>query len=303
MPPRNDDTAIEDSTIEYAASGGCPGIRVRLRCDGLTDVGRVRPNNEDNFLVARLNKTMHVCRSSLETAPGDAISEEVGHLLAVADGLGGAVAGERASAEAIRTVEDFVLNCFKWFLHNDPDERDELHSEFEEALKRADREVYRRARVDRSLRGMGTTLTMAYTVRGELFVAHAGDSRAYLLRDGRLDPLTRDHTYAQMLVDAGELAPDDAEARRYRHVVTNVVGGPSEGVTVEVHKLDLRDGDALLLCTDGLSTPVEDKQIAATLAAHDDPAAACRALRDLALDAGGPDNLAIVVARFEIERR
>ena len=151
---------------------------------------------------------------------------------------------------------------------------------------------------------MGTTLTMAYTVRGELFVAHAGDSRAYLLRDGQLDQLTRDHTYAQMLLDAGELAPEAAEARRSGNVVTNVVGGPDRGRPRRGPQA--RPPATATPCSSAPTaspSPSTTSRSPPTLAGHDDPAAACRALRDLALDAGGPDNLAIVVARFEIDRR
>ncbi|RUL87734.1 PP2C family protein-serine/threonine phosphatase [Tautonia sociabilis] len=292
----------EDSTIEYPASSSHGRLQIRTRCDGLTDRGRRRSNNEDSFLIARLTKRLDVCRSSFEPPGSQREAREVAHLLVVADGLGGAAAGEQASSLSIATVEDFVLNCFKWFLHFEPGEQDELIRELRQALERADREVYRRAQADRALAGMGTTLTMAYTVRGELYLAHAGDSRAYLFRDGALRRITRDHSYAQMLLDAGHLSPEDARLPGIRNVVTNVVGGPREGVHAEIHKLSLEDGDALLLCTDGLSEPVDEPTIASLIAEHDDPSACCRALLSRALDAGGPDNVSLILARFGIAR-
>ena len=294
--------SIEESTIEYPSTHPRGPLRVKIRVDGVTDRGQVRENNEDNFLIARMSKTMHICRSSLSDERGTRVAEEVAHLLAVADGLGGAAGGERASAMSIASVEDFVLNTFKWFLNVSPDQKQELHAELSEALRRADHEVFRQARDDRSLAGMGTTLTMAYTICGDLYIAHAGDSRAYLFRDGALEQLTRDHTYAQMLLEAGTITPEQARNHRLQNVVTNVIGGPGEGVFVEIHKAELQDGDVLLLCTDGLTKPVSDAEIIAELTASPSPSEASAALLDRALNAGGPDNVTLVVARFEIKR-
>ncbi|WP_152049756.1 PP2C family protein-serine/threonine phosphatase [Tautonia marina] len=291
---------IEDSTVEFPATTGRGKVCLRVRCDGLTDQGLRRSNNEDNFLIARLTKRLDVCRSSIPHRADGRAAEEMAHLLVVADGLGGEAAGEQASALSIATVEDFVLNCFKWFLHFEPGEQDELVKELREALEQADQEVYRKARSHRALTGMGTTLTMAYSVCETLYIAHAGDSRAYLFRDGQLARLTRDHTYAQMLLDSGAITEKDAYQSGLRNVVTNVVGGPSKGVYVELHKLQIQDGDALLLCTDGLTEPVPDAVIAQELSEHAHPGEACRALLQRALDAGAPDNIALILARFSV---
>ena len=112
---------------------------------------------------------------------------------------------------------------------------------------------------------MGTTLTMAYSVATDLYIVHAGDSRAYLFRDGELEQLTSDHTLVQTLIDGGVISPEDAKRHDRRHVVTNVIGGPREGVFAEIHKLVLLDGDTLLFCTDGLTEPVDDDAIAEVL--------------------------------------
>jgi protein phosphatase len=134
-----------------------------------------------------------------------------------------------------------------------------------------------------------------------LFIAHAGDSRAYLFRDGELKVLTSDQTLVQALVDAGAISPEDARQHNLRNVVTNVIGGPDEGVSAEINKLIVRDGDTLLLCTDGLTEPVGDDAIAEVLNQHADPETACRRLVDLALSAGAPDNVTAIVVRYQVD--
>lgn len=289
----------QDSTGEFENGGGGPE-RVSIAFGGATHAGNVRQNNEDQFLIARLAKSMEVCRSSLPESGARHFSEEVGYLLVVADGMGGAVAGERASAVAVETVEDFTLNTLKWFLHLGGSEEHALLAELRAGIERADREVIERARTDPRLRGMGTTLTMAYGVGRDLFIAHAGDTRAYLFHDGRLDRVTHDHTLVQLLVDHGALSPEEAKHHKRRNVVTNVVGGPGEGVHADVHKLRVRDGDVLLLCSDGLTEPVDEASVVEVLTAHDDPQAACDALVALARERGGPDNVTAVAARYRV---
>jgi PPM family protein phosphatase len=275
--------------------------RVRVEFGARTHPGRVRTNNEDHFLVARLAKAMRVIQTSLHDDGGTRLSDEEGYLMVVADGMGGAAAGERASALAVETVEHFALNTLKWFFHlGEGHEEHALFAELRRSLEQADRTVIERARADRTLHGMGTTLTMAYSVGPALFVVHAGDSRAYLFRGGELIQITSDHTLVQILVDGGTLSPEAAKRHKNRNIVTNVVGGPREGVHAEIHKLAVEDGDALLLCSDGLTEPVHDDRIAEVLARHRDPGDASSRLVDLALDHGGPDNVTVVVARYEV---
>jgi protein phosphatase len=288
----------EDATDEFPTLGVLGRARMSVTIGAGTHAGKVRANNEDQFLVARLAKSMDVCKSSLPDEGSRHFSTEVGHLLVVADGMGGAAAGERASALAVATVEDFALNTLKWFLHLGGTEEHVLLSELREALERADRAVIDRARQEPRLHGMGTTLTMAYGVNDDLFVAHAGDTRAYLFHDDRLQRVTHDHTLVQLLVDHGAISPEQAKGHKSRNVVTNVIGGPGEGVRADVHKLRVHDGDVLLLSSDGLHEPVDEGQIAETLAGHDDPQEACDRLVELALERGGPDNVTVVVARY-----
>jgi serine/threonine protein phosphatase PrpC len=289
----------QDDTGEY------PGVErtavVSAEFGSATHPGKVRENNEDQFLVARLTKAMNVLTSSLPGHDDSQRSQDVGYLTIVADGMGGAAAGEQASALAVATVEDFVLNTLKWCLHLKGNEGDTLLGELREALERADRAVLERAMAEPRLRGMGTTLTMGYSVGAGLFIVHAGDSRAYLFHDGQLDQITSDHTLVQLLLDHGAISPEEAKRHKRRNVVTNVVGGPSEGVNVEVHKLQLHDGDVVLLCSDGLSEPVDHDTIAEILGSARGPKEACDRLIERALEAGAPDNVTAVVAKYRVE--
>ena len=200
------------------------------------DAGKVRERNEDQFLIAKLAKSMRICGSSLPEPRATRFSDEEGYLMVVADGMGGVAGGEEASAMAVRTVESFVLDAIKWFLHREGSEQNTLVGELRQALERADHSVVERAEADPRLNGMGTTLTMGYSVGTDLFVAHAGDSRAYLFAAGQLERITSDHTLVQMLVDGGASPPKMHASIPARHVVTNVVGGPRLGVHVEIDR-------------------------------------------------------------------
>jgi len=303
MPLQDPLPALDDSTGEHQAVADREPPRVSIKFGALTDTGKVRGNNEDHFLVARLSKSMQVCKTSLPGEGKTQLSEEEGYLMVVADGMGGAAAGERASALAVGSVESFVLNTLKWFLHLSGRDEHALLAELRQCLERADRTVIERARRNSALQGMGTTLTMAYSVATDLYIVHAGDSRAYLFREGELEQLTSDHTVVQTLIDGGAISPEDARRHKRRNVVTNVIGGSGEGVFAEIHKLALLDGDTLLYCTDGLTQPVDDDAIAEVLEHHPDPDDACAALVDLALGRGGPDNVTAVVARYQFDKQ
>jgi serine/threonine protein phosphatase PrpC len=214
--------------------------------------------------------------------------------------MGGAAAGERASALVVEGLEGYVLEVLKWFSRPGDPQEGAFLDQIRAGLEWLDRTVIDEGQADRSLAGMGTTLTSALSIRADLLVIHVGDSRAYLYHEGHLEQLTRDHTVAQLLVDGGLIRPEEARSHRGRHVITNVLGGPERGVRGEVHKLRLADGDRLLLCTDGLSGPVGGEQIAGLLGLHRDPEAACRALIDAALAHGGRDNVTVVLADYAI---
>jgi protein phosphatase len=267
---------------------------------GKTAPGRVRPSNEDQFLIAQMTKSLRIQRSSLPQ-PRTRWGDETAHLFVVADGMGGHAAGEQASALAVRTIEHFMLDTFKWFFRLRGSEGQTVLSEFQAALRQADARVYREAEHHPEMSGMGTTVTLAYCLGAELFVAHVGDSRCYHARDGKLYQLTHDHTLVAELVNRGQIAPEEAAGHRLRHIVTNVVGGHEPGVRVELHKVGLAAGDRVLLCSDGLSGELSDAQLAAILKAEAEPQAACERLVAEAESHGGHDNITVIVARFDAE--
>lgn len=276
-----------------------PGQRgsLAVQAFGATDKGQVRPNNEDQFLVARLNKSLNVLQTSLPQ-PKNRQSSDCSHLFIVADGMGGHAAGEQASALAIDSVETFVLEALKWFSHQKGEDDDKLLADFRQALGQAHERVRHEAQEHPELYGMGTTLTLAYSLNDELYVAHVGDSRCYLFRDRILYAVTQDHTLVEEMVRKGVLKPEDAVQHRWRHVITSTVGGESAKVRVDVHRLHLVPGDSVLLCSDGLTEMQTGDEIAAILQAAADPATACRELIAAANAAGGKDNITVIVAKF-----
>ncbi|MEX2550457.1 MAG: Stp1/IreP family PP2C-type Ser/Thr phosphatase [Nitriliruptoraceae bacterium] len=237
----------------------------RLIATGDTDVGQVREGNEDALLI----------RDSV---------------YAVADGMGGHLAGEVASATALEPVEHLDGKIFQDATHAVTALRD--------AVVAANERVSKLAKDNPNYRGMGTTLTAALVEGRRLHVAHVGDSRAYLLRDGQFSQLTDDHTLVQHLIDEGEITREEAARHPQRSVVTRAIG-VSDDVDVDSMSLDLQGNDQLLLCSDGLTGVVEDEVIATTLLEHADPDEAVAALIALANEAGGPDNITVLLLRYE----
>jgi PPM family protein phosphatase len=230
-----------------------------------TDRGRVRERNEDAY---------H-CGTTL---------------FAVADGLGGHRAGEIASGIAIEVVAKLD--------QPPPDDPDEARHALMEAFAAANRAVIEKAAADPAYSGMATTLTVALLHQDQLHIAHVGDSRAYLLRDGEpLRQLTSDHTVVAQLVRQQRMSRDEAAVHPFRSVLVTAVGLEPEPLVDLLRPLDLQPGDQVLLCSDGLTEPVADETIAELLAANSDGDAACLALIDAANRAGGPDNITVVLLR------
>jgi serine/threonine protein phosphatase PrpC len=270
-------------------------MRVSADCFGITDPGRVRPANEDQFLVADLSRSLLVRQTSLPLEDQTRlVGGPQGQLLLVADGLGGAPAGELASGLAVRTAVRYALNTMPWFFRLGPGDHD-LDDELKAALAECHHAVERAGETHPEREGMGTTLTLAYALWPRLYVVHAGDSRAYLLRGGRLHRITRDQTVAQRLVDQGVITEGEAEGSRWSHRLWSCVGG-SRGPSPDVYKAALKPGDTLLLCTDGLCKTVADDRIAALLDAAPETSARRLVAEANAMD--GPDNITVVVARF-----
>jgi PPM family protein phosphatase len=257
----------------------------------------VRPSNEDHFAVVELARHLYVHHTSVPQAKAQ-YSSHRGHIFVIADGMGGHQAGEVASALSVLSVEAFLLNTLKRFFNLKVSEEKIVMKEFQEALRQADARIFEEAAQHPELIGMGTTLTLAFAVNRKLFVAHAGDSRCYLLSRHELHQLTQDHTWVAAMVRLGALAPEEASRHPKRNVVTNILGGDEPGVVVEMHRLDLEPEDVVLLCSDGLTQMVPDARIAAILQEEPEPQAACERLVGEANERGGQDNITVIVACF-----
>jgi len=250
---------------------------VRFTCAARTDVGIVRSGNEDNYLMLA-DRGVFI----------------------VADGMGGHAAGEIASRMAISALVSLALDVPDWIFNVDEEHAREIERRSRKFVQEVGAMLIERGRQDPALRGMGTTLTVARSLGRDLMITHVGDSRAYLLRGGSLHRLTRDHTYAQLLVDCGRLTPGEVADSRHRHVLTNALGGSSGDVRVDTDRLQLEDGDRLLLCSDGLTDLVDDGTITTLLGETTRSSEACERLVQRALDNGGRDNVTALVARYEL---
>jgi PPM family protein phosphatase len=266
---------------------------------GLTDQGRVRERNEDQFLIAELERSLLVEHASVDGMAGTNLTEAPqGKLLMVADGMGGYGHGDVASSIAIDSLARYAFAVMPWLLRHSQASQQELEDALRQALQHCHQKVKKTAEREGLDRRMGTTLTLAYVTWPELHIAHVGDSRCYLFRNGTLRALTRDHTLAEQLVDENALSAEEAQRSRFRHVLINSVGGSSDLVGVELHTLELREGDQLLLCTDGLTGPVSDQTITEQLTQPIPIEETASGLIRAANDGGGPDNITLVLARF-----
>jgi len=256
--------------------------RLKLRSAGLSDVGRKRSSNEDSFAVA----------------PDF-------NLLVVADGMGGHAAGEVASRLAVESIERHISG-------SDPRREPTYPASFRyprdeeaklpvparrllNAIRLANQEIVRAVRKNKSQRGMGTTVVIAQVHGTRAYIGSVGDSRAYLVRGSSIKQLTSDHTFVNEQVRTGALTVEEARRHPARNILTRAVGSQEE-VEADIVEQDLKPGDRLLLCSDGLTTMAEDDQILAAIrSSPDDPEAACRALIALANEKGGEDNVTAVL--------
>jgi PPM family protein phosphatase len=232
---------------------------MRIVAGVATDTGRVRDHNEDSYVVEP-------------------------PLFAVADGMGGAKAGEVASQLALETIVDLQRSG---------------ETTLEDEVREANRIVFARSEEDPNFAGMGTTLTAALASTESLHLVHVGDSRAYLLRDGRLRQLTHDHTLVDRMVEAGEISRDEADVHPHRNVLLRALGTEPK-VDVEAQDVGLLEGDRALLCSDGLTTMVTEEQIVAILdVTQGEPQDAAERLVRAANRAGGIDNITAIVLEVQ----
>jgi protein phosphatase len=266
---------------------------VRLRLFARTDVGQVREHNEDNFLVADMTRRQ---RGLMETNRQTVIGPQ-GAVFAVCDGMGGAAAGEIASQLAVDIVCEKMIEGLDEAV---PIRRDELGRRLVRAVESAGLRIFQEAKLDRTRRGMGTTVTAAALVDEVLFLAQVGDSRGYILRDGNLVQVTRDQSLVNQLIEAGQLTEEEAETFEHNNIILQALG-TSDTVQVDLTYVELRQGDVLLLCSDGLSGMVRFDEIREILRASSDPLDTCKALTERANQAGGHDNITVIVVHFDGE--
>jgi protein phosphatase len=279
-----------------------PSVSAKVRADiaALSDLGKVRTNNEDHYLVVRFERAMESLLTNLPPGRVPSRFAEMGYGMMVADGMGGASAGEVASEMAISTLINLVLHTPDWMMRVGDLEAKQVMQRITDRFEVVDAVLRDQADIDPSRAGMGTTMTLALSIGRDLFLAHMGDSRAYVLRSGVLHQLTRDHTLVQGLVELGVIQPEAVGTHRMKHVLTRVLGTKSGHLGAEVQRVLLSDEDQLLICTDGLTDMVSAATITAGLRDSASSEAACRFLVDKALEGGGRDNVTVVVARYRI---
>jgi len=274
---------------------------VEVDLAALSHPGKVRRNNEDHFMAARFDRSMRTLLTNLPEAEVPRAYAETAYGMLVADGVGGAAGGEVASRTAIHALVDLVIETPDWIMQLDEPLAREVLQRMERRFQRVREVLIERATADPSLRGMATTMTVACSLGPELLTAHVGDSRAYVFRrGGRLERLTRDQTMAQSLADAGAISQEEVAKHPSRHVLTSALATRGAFVQVELKRSRLEDGDQLLLCSDGLTEMIADEAIARVLAAPGPSAEACQRLVDLALEAGGKDNVTVVLGRYRM---
>jgi PPM family protein phosphatase len=278
-------------------------MQARVTFGSATHIGMVRRANEDQYMLARLSKVFEVLQASLANEELKELTGQTAYLVVVSDGIGGVVAGEQASTMVLQQVQRYMVEAAKWFFrwYENPKETQEAIQDLQKGLEGIDQAIIEASRNEPALSGMAATLTVARILGPDLVVTHVGDSRAYLFRNNKLQQITKDHTVTQMLVDSGALSPEEAKHHHMRNIVINVLGGKEAGVKGEIHQLILNNNDRLLLCTDGLTNPVDLPDMEKILQQISDPQQACDALIQAALNRGGPDNITAVIAHYQIQ--
>lgn len=243
---------------------------LRWRAAARTDVGCQRQRNEDNYYVSPDNR-----------------------VFAVADGMGGAVGGAKASKLAVEAVEK------RWKeLPESISDRDAIKAWLVETVGLANHAVWQEAEEDSTVRGMGTTIVVAVQVEGDILeIAHVGDSRAYLVRDGKPTLLTNDHSVVQEMVRAGRLTEEQARINPYKNLITRCLGH-EEKVEVDQTPVEVKPHDWIVLCSDGLPTVLKDDEISDVTAVKNEPDFVCDELVKQTLDGGAPDNVTVIVIQY-----
>jgi protein phosphatase len=267
-----------------------------------SDVGRVRRGNEDNFLLLNLDS------ERFETGGRPTVSADFpaiqlgtkGIVLAVSDGMGGALAGEVASQMAVETVRDILLGKDAEITLQ-PDVNQPLVKQLYFSTLQANRQIHRKGRTDPQFNGMGATFTCAAAVGAHIYLLQVGDSRSYLIRGEKIEQITKDQSLVQQLIDSNQILPEEAERHALRNVILQALGAQSEVYPVGC-RLEPRRDDVLLLCSDGLSNKLGAADLLAFVRqSGNDLTAACNELVREANARGGEDNITVILARFKGE--
>lgn len=251
---------------------------MRITSCGMTDVGVKRTNNEDNYLI----------------------NDEI-NLFVVCDGMGGHAGGEFASAIAVNTIEEVLVAPEvppgELEVEADDGPVEVTRERLRYAIRLAGRRIYEKAVEEPEYKGMGTTSVAVLVDGGNAFIAHVGDSRGYIVRDGRIEQLTEDHSLVNQRIKAGLLTPEEARNHKLKNIITRSLGY-MEDVEIDIQVCAVRRGDRFILCSDGLSNLVETGEIGEASLDHG-PQEACRRLIELACERGGDDNITCVIARID----
>jgi len=261
---------------------------IKITAFGKTDVGLIREHNEDNFLLANVETGLRT------SSPEEVVRFKLGPkgaIFLVCDGMGGAAAGEVASTMAVDSISlDMETNAATT--------RERYARCLRRSIENANEKIHIQSRINQNERGMGTTCTAAGLVDRTLLIGQIGDSRCYVLRGGKLAQVTKDQSLAWQLIEAGAMTVEEAKSFEHANIILQALG-VQEKVDVVLSHVLLCRGDVVLLSSDGLHGPVTDEEMRDILLAEPDPQKACEALITKALDREGPDNISVVVARFD----
>lgn len=270
-------------------------MSVTIDSFGITDKGKVREKNEDNFLIVDITKSVEVKHSSLSA---DSLKNRFGaaggYLFVVADGVGGGPEGDRASEDAIKALLGYVTETVGCFNTYSTAKEHDLFEKLEETVRRVHENLLAEHEGQRGS-APATTLTMVLLIWPRAYLVHVGDSRAYVRRHGKMQQLTRDQTFGEYMVNIGAWTEEQASRARPASTLSSAIGGTE--LTPVVGLVDLNPGDSLMLCTDGLTKHVNDDAIEAILGNSGSSESMGKALLERALDDGGTDNVAVIVVR------
>lgn len=275
-------------------------VRVEMGATSLR--GKLRPQNDDHYLAIQLSRGQTVMQTSLAASDLPGRFEEQAYAFMVADGLGDGGKGSMASRVALSTFAHLALHYGQWNVRIDGYTASQVMERAQRFYERINDAVLRQGQSHADLRGIATTLTAAYSAGDDLFIAHVGHSRAYCYRDGDLMRLTADHTLEERKTAGPHLQSVLRSSQDLQHILTDALGGKRGLPEVLIEHFRIRDGDRLLICTNGLTDVLDDDQIADVLSCHRVPQEDTAALAALALERGGEDDVTVLVVDYRVPK-